>query len=73
MSQKQGLRVDVEELNSIFVANNATTSSFWKRLGGNDLPKVIGIVVSISSDLLSYRRKRLAGANESSIFTYPEC
>lgn len=43
----------MEELDDVVVAHNATTASLRKRLGGNDSPVVVGIVVAITSDLLT--------------------
>ena len=45
--------VDVRTLDHIIVADDATTTGLRKRLGGNDLPVVVGVVVAITGDLLT--------------------
>ena len=53
MSQKECVGSHVEELNDIVVADNTTTSSLGKRLGRENPPVVVGVIVSIASDLLT--------------------
>jgi hypothetical protein len=43
----------MEELDDVIVADDAATTSFRKGLGRYDAPVVVGIVVAISSDLLT--------------------
>lgn len=54
MCHEVSLRVNVKELNDIAVANNATLSGLWDSLSWDDLPDIIGVIVSIASNLLAY-------------------
>jgi len=53
MSEEVRVGVDMKELDNIAIANNASLSGFRDSLSGNNLPKVVGIVMSITSDLLT--------------------
>lgn len=44
----------MQELDDVVVANDSTTSRLGKLAGGEDLPVVVGVVVRIASDLLSF-------------------
>lgn len=51
--KKECLSVYMQELNDIVVTNDTTATCLGKCLGGDDLPFVIGVVVSVSSHLLT--------------------
>ena len=53
MAKEIALSADMEQLNGILVADNASTSSLWKSLCGDNLPLVIEILVWVTSDLLT--------------------
>lgn len=54
MCYEVSLCVNMEELNDIAVANNATLSGLWDSLSWDDLPDIIGIIVGIAGNLLAY-------------------
>ncbi len=54
MCQKMGLGIDVEKLYNVVVTNNASVARFWQGLSWNDLPMIIGVIMRITSDLLTY-------------------
>ena len=54
MSEEVRVGVNMKKLDNIAIANNTPPSGFRDSLGGNNLPKVVGIIVSITSDLLTY-------------------
>jgi len=54
VGEEVALCVHVEELEYILVAHNTATSRFRESLGGNNFPVVVGVVVSISSNLLTF-------------------
>jgi len=53
MSEEMRVGVDMKELDNIAIANNASPSSFRDGLSGNNLPEVVGIIMSITGDLLT--------------------
>ena len=53
MSEEVRLGVHMKQLDDIFVADNATAASFRKSFGGDDLPEVVGVIVSVSGNLLT--------------------
>jgi len=57
VGKKVTLCIDVEELEYILVAHDTAASCFGQSFGGNNFPVVVGIVVAISSNLLSLRRR----------------
>ena len=58
VSKKVALCIDVEKLEYILVAHNTAASCFGQSLGGNNFPVVVGIVVTISGNLLTLRRNQ---------------
>ena len=53
VGQKESVRCHMEELDDVIVADDAATTGFGKGLGRDNAPVVIGVVVAISSDLLT--------------------
>ena len=53
MCHEVGLRVDVQQLNDVVVVNDTTATSLGQGFGGNNLPIVVGVVMTIASDLLT--------------------
>ncbi len=53
MGKKMALGDNVKKLNDILVANDPPTPCLWESFRRNDLPKVICVIMSITSDLLS--------------------
>lgn len=51
--EQQCLRVDVEELEHVVVSNDTSTSGLGESLGRNNLPVVVGVIVSVTGDLLT--------------------
>jgi hypothetical protein len=51
--QQVGLRVDMQKLDDIVVTDDTASSAFGDLPGRNDLPVVVGIVVRVTSDLLT--------------------
>lgn len=56
MSQEMSLRVNMKELDDIFVTNNATLASFRECLSGDDLPLVVGVFMPVTCDLLTFTK-----------------
>jgi hypothetical protein len=56
MSEKMGLGIDVVKLDDISMVNNASFTSLRDGLGGDDFPEIVGIIVAITSDLLTCKR-----------------
>lgn len=54
MCHEESLCIDMEELDDVLVTNNATTASFREGFGRDDLPLIVGIIMTISGNLLSY-------------------
>ena len=50
--QQKGLRVDMKKLNDVVMTNNAASTCFRERLGGDNLPEVVRVIVSITGNLL---------------------
>lgn len=53
MCEKQGLCVDVQQLDDIVVTDDTAATRLWECLGGNNLPLVVRVFVAVSSDLLT--------------------
>lgn len=53
VGKQVALGLGVEELDGILVANDAATTSSWQGLCRDDLPEVVGVVVGVTSDLLT--------------------
>ena len=53
MGQQVGLCADVVNLDNVTIADDAATTSFRNGLGGDDFPKVVGVVVGVSGNLLA--------------------
>lgn len=51
--EEDGLSVDVQELDNIVVADDTATPSLRKGLGGNDLPVVVRVGVTVTGNLLT--------------------
>lgn len=54
MGKEIGLSVDVKQLNNIAIMNHTPGSGFRNSLSGDYLPKIIGIIMSISGNLLAW-------------------
>ncbi len=54
MSEEERLGVHVKQLNDIFISDNATTTSLRESFGGDYLPEVVGVIVSVPSNLLTF-------------------
>ena len=55
MSKEMRLGVDVQKLDNIVVPNYTATACLGKSFGRNDLPMVVGIIVAITRDLLTFK------------------
>ena len=53
MCKEVALSVDMEKLDNIFVADNSATACLRERLGRNDLPVVISVIMAVTGDLLT--------------------
>ena len=53
MGQEIALRVDMQQLNDVFVANDTTATGLRESLGRDDLPVVVRVIVGVSGDLLA--------------------
>ncbi len=53
MRKKVCLGVDMQELDDILVSHNSSTTSGWECLGGDNLPVVVGVIMTITSHLLT--------------------
>ena len=53
MSEENGFGIDMKQLNLVTMANNTSTASLWKSLGGYNLPAVVGIIVVVPRYLLT--------------------
>ena len=53
MCQEISLSVHVQELDDVFMTDDTPTTCLRESLGWNDLPFVVCVVVSITSDLLT--------------------
>jgi hypothetical protein len=53
MRKENRLRVVVQELDNIVMADDTTSSSFRKSLSGDDLPPIVGVIVTIAGNLLA--------------------
>lgn len=51
--EEMSLSIDVEELNDIAAADNASLAGFRDGFCRDNLPEVVGVVVGITSDLLA--------------------
>lgn len=58
----------MQKLNNIFVANDATATSFREGFGRKNLPMVVRVVMAISSDLLACRSVHNIRAIDNSLF-----
>ena len=45
--------LDVQELNNIIVTDDAATTGRWDRLGRDDLPVIVCVIVGVARDLLT--------------------
>ena len=54
VSEEERLGVHVKQLNDIFISDNATTTRLRESFGGDDLPEVVGVIVSVPSNLLTF-------------------
>ncbi len=70
MCQKKRLCVNVQKLDDVIVADNTTATSLWERLGGDDLPVVVRVLMAVASDLLACRTIRTASTIRSYDGTY---
>lgn len=52
VGEQVGVGVDVEELNNILVPHNAAATGLRKGFSGDDTPVVVGVVMSITGNLL---------------------
>lgn len=55
MSEEMRIGIHMQKLNNIVMSDNATTACFRERLCRNDLPMIVGVVVTVPSQLLTYR------------------
>jgi hypothetical protein len=62
--KKVGVSVDVKELYNITVADNTPPASFRDGLGRDNSPKVVGIVMGVTSDLLAYTESAAGRTDE---------
>jgi len=53
MGKKVGLSIDMKQLYDIVMTNDAPTSGFWKRLRWNDFPLIVGVIMTITGNLLT--------------------
>lgn len=61
VGNQERVGLDVEELDDIVVANNPSTASFGKSLGGNNHPVVILIFMGVTRNLLALAADPLVG------------
>lgn len=54
MSEEVRLGVHVKQLDDILIADDATAASLWESFGRDDLPEVVGVIVSVPGNLLTY-------------------
>ena len=54
MGHQVGLRVDVKKLDNVLMAHDAAATSLGESLGWDNLPVVVGVIVTVASDLLTY-------------------
>ena len=55
MGKKMRVGINVHKLNNIIVPNNTATACLGKGFCRNDLPVVVGIIVAITRDLLTFK------------------
>ena len=53
MSQENGLSVDMKKLDNILVSNNTPTTGLRECLGGNNLPFIVRIFMTVAGNLLT--------------------
>ena len=58
MCQKKSVGVDMQKLDNIAVLDVSPWACSRQCLGRNDLPEVVGVIVSVSSDLLPWTRSQ---------------
>lgn len=54
MSEEVRLGVHVKQLDDILIADDAAAASLWESFGRDDLPEVVGVIVSVPGNLLTY-------------------
>jgi len=57
VSHQMRVRVDMEELDDVVLTDDPTSTGFGELLGRYDLPVVVGIVVRVCGDLLTYEHE----------------
>jgi hypothetical protein len=73
MGKEMSVGVHMQKLDDIVVSDDTATAGFWEGLGGNDLPVVVGVIVTISSHLLTCEKVSLKTFVKSSSVTNLGC